>query len=446
MLQLKRHFYANDNIPRKLPIIRKSFYRAGLKPVEKTPSPTKAEQYKVVADGIMPMLALLSGAYAFLQNLPLTSLLWPSFIIGTFLVLTTTQSEPESRLRNISGLLIVACLATGLAAFFSINGLALIAMELALLVTTLALVIGWIFKSKPTVLLSIFSALFYLASLNPELGLTTGLTDQVSLLGAGILPWLILGQVILARKVQSSAGLFLAIIAGYIWLGVSVKDMPLSAIAGLLFAIATTHYWLSKVWAESGNFGANIHRICAWVIALSSAVYVQSIWLNIDSGQAKPFWSPNGLWWSGLGIALFTLFLATLMRYKTSHITLLGIFIICLAVAALPIAIAKPDLYYLAFEAIPGLDARPGLGLVIGAIIIATGFIWVMEGLKRDQGLSVAIGTTAIAIETFILFRPDKFNVDLGVTFILSLICALCIGGLIAGSAPDETHSPRNYA
>ena len=154
----------------------------------------------------------------------------------------------------------------------------------------------------------------------------------------------------------------------------------------------------------------------------------------------------NTLWWSALGVAMFTLFLAALMRYKTSHITLLGIFIVNLAVLALPLATAKPDLIYTAFEAIPGLNARPGLGLVIGAIIIAVGFTWLVGGLKRGRLLDIAIGATAIGIEALILFQPAEFNADLGVTFVVSLICALCIGGLIAGATPDNTHSAGNYA
>lgn len=446
MLQPKQHLSANDNAPlRQLPI-RAKLSRFNPTFANSTPHPTAVQQRKIGVGWIIPSLAVLCGAFAFLQSLPLVNLFWPSLIIGTLLLLTAVQSEPESRLRNFSGLLMVAFFTTGLAALLSQNGFTLIGVELALLVSTLSLIVGWMFTSKPSVLLSSFSGLIYLASFYPELGLTTGLTDQVSLLGAGILPWVILGQIVLAQKVRSSVVLFTAIIAGYILLGTLAKDMPLTALAALGFAIAAAHYWLSKAWAEAGKFGANIHRICAWVIALGAALYIQSIWLNVDSGQAKPFWPPNTLWWTMLGAAMFTLFIASLMRFKTSYITLSGIFIICLAVAVLPAATAKPDLIYVVFDAIPGLNARPGLGLVMGAIIIAAGFIWLVGGLKRGELLDMAIGATAIGIEALVLFQPAKFNADLGVTFVVSLICALCIGGLIAGATPDHTQSLRNYA
>ena len=446
MLHPKRQSNANDNAPLRQPITQKRFLRPNPKPIQRAHSSIKTYQHKTAVAWVTPILAMLGGAFALLQSLPLITLFWPSLIIGTLLLLTAVQSEPDSRLRNISALLMVASFATGLAAMLSINGFTLIGVELALLVSVLSLVIGWMFKSTPPVLLSAFSALLYLANFYPELGLTTGLTDQASLLGAGILPFIILGQIALAQKFRSSIVLFAAIIAGYIWLSTLTKDMPLPALAGLGFAITAAHYWLSKAWAEADKFGADIHRICAWVIALSAALYIQSIWLNVDTGQANPLWSPNTLWWSALGIAMFTLFLAALMRYKTSHISLSGVFIVSLAAFALPLITAKPDLVYAVFDAVPGLNARPGLGLVIGAIIIAIGFIWLVGGLKRGRLLDIAIGATAIGIEALILFQPTKFNVDLGVTFVVSLICALCIGGLIAGATPEHTHSTGNYA
>lgn len=446
MLNPKRNFSANDNAPLRRPIIRKSSRRPNPKPVYKAPDPFKAHQRKIATAWVIPIVAMLGGAFALWQSLALITLFWPSLIISTLLLLTAVKSEPDSRLRNFSGLLMVAFFTTGSAAFLSLNGFTLISVELTLLVSVLSLVTGWILKSKPPVLLSAFSALLYLANFYPELGLTTGLTDQASVLGAGILPWVIFGQIILAQKIRSSTVLFAAIIAGYIWLSTLTTDMPLPALAGLGFAIAAAHYWLSKAWAEADKFGADIHKICAWIIALSAALYIQSIWLNVDTGQAKPIWSPNTLWWSALGVAIFTLFLAALMRYKSSYISLSGIFIVSLAVLALPVATAKPDLVYEVFDAIPGLNARPGLGLVIGAIIIAIGFIWLVEGLKRGRLLNIAIGTTAIAIEAIILFQPAKFNADLGVTFVVSLICALCIGGLIAGATPAPKHSAGNYA
>lgn len=406
------------------------------------------QSYKIKSNlaWLMPAFAVMFAVYAVTQSLPLTDLPWPSLIIAALLFLTAARAERDSPLRNLSGLLMVVAATTGLAAVLSLNGFTLIGVELALLVSFLALVSGWIFKSTPSVLLSAFAGLLYLASAYPELGLTTGLTDKGSQLGAGLVPLIILGQIILAQKFKTSVVLFAAITAAYIWLGTLATDIPLPALAGLGFAVAATHYWVAKAWAETGKFGADIHRICAWMIAISAALYVQSIWLNTNAGQAKPFWPPDNIWWAVLGGAMFILFATSLIRYKSSHITLPGIFIVCVAVAALPIAMAKPDLIYAAFERVPGLNARPGLGLIIGAIIIAGGFIWLVGGLKSGRFLDMSIGALAIGIEAIVLFQSARFDADLGVVFVVSLICALCVGGLIAEASPDRSQSTNNYA
>lgn len=446
MRQPKLQIIANDNAPLRQPRIRKSFVQLNTNPYRKPRNFVSTQGQKSLLAWLIPLLVILCGVFTVWQSVPLTTLLWPSVIIGGLMLLTTAQSERDSRLRNISGLLLVAAFATGLAALLSQNGFTLIEMELALLVSTLSLIAGWIFKSKPAVLLSAFSGLVYLASYFPELGLTTGLTDQVSQLGAGLMPWLILGQIVLSQNIRSSIILFVAVTAGYIWLGLLAIDIPLPALAGLSFAIAAAQYWLGKTRVETGSFGANIHRVFGWVIALVAALYTQSLWLNFNTGQATPFWPPNTLWWTILGAAMFMIFITSLMRYKTSHISLFGIFILCSAVLLLPVATAKPDLIYLVFDAIPGLNARPGLGLIIGAAIIAAGLIWLVGGLKSGRLLDMCLGAVAIGIETMVLLRSARFDADLGVIFVVSLICALCVGGLIAGVSPDRTPSHGNYA
>ena len=395
---------------------------------------------------IIPLMCLLFAAYAHWQNMALTILFWPSLIAGTLLLFTAKKSEAESRLRNFSGLLMIAAFTVTLSALLAQNGFALVAMELTLLIALIALAVGWIFKSKPSVLLSTFATLLYLSNHYPELGLMSGLTEKVSLLGAGLVPWVILGQIFLAQKLKSSIVLLTSIIAGYIWFGTFATGMPLSALMGLFFAIAASHYWLSKAWDERNQFGANVHKIFAWIVALAAAVYIQSMWLSVDAAPAKPFWPPSTLWLSIMGAAMLTLFVTSISRYKTSHVSLAGIFIVCSAVFVISIATIKPDWIHAIFDAIPGLDARPGLGLIIGAMIIASGFMWIVSGLKRGELANMSLGAAAIGIEALVLFQPDRFNADLGVIFIGSLICALCIGGLIAGATPEHKHSLKNFA
>ncbi len=446
MRQPKQIYCANDNAPLRAPRMRKSFKQVNMAGGRKAPNPIAVHKQKAAALWIIPIIAMASGAYAIWQTLPLNTLLGPSLVLGTILLLTALKSEKDSRIRNISGLLMVAAFSVSLCSWLSQNGFTLIGVELALLVSSLALLIGWMFKSGPAVLLSAFSALLYLASFYPELGLMTGISDELSQLGSGLLPFLILGQIVLAEKLRSSLVLLSAIIAAYIWLGTLTTDMPLNVLAGIGFAIAAAHYWLGKAWSETGKFGADLHRVCAWLIALCAALYVQSVWMQAEFGQAKPVWSPSVLWWGALGVAMATLFIASLMRYKTSHISLAGIIIVLSVGAAIPLGTAKPDLVYSLFDLIPGLMARPGLGLMIGAVIIATGFLWVVSGLKHGRLLDMSMGAIMIGIEAIILFQPDSFNADLGVVFIVSLICALCFGGLVAGASPNTHHPAGHYA
>lgn len=446
MRQPKQIYCANDNAP-----LRSSRLRSGVKPVkvrtaQKSPDPFTSQKQNAVANWIIPIIAMMSGAWAIWRNMALNTLVWPSLFIGIALILTTIRAKPDSRLRNISGLLTVAAFAASLCAWLSQNGFTLIGVELALLVSTLSLLIGWGFKSKPAVLLSVFSTLFYLASLYPELGLMTGISEQFSQLGSGLLPWLILGQIVLAQKLRSFIVLFFAIGAAYIWIETLTTNTPMTVLAGLSFAIAAAHYGVGKARSESGEFGANLHRFCAWFIGLCAVLYVQSTWMSPDMGSAKPYWTPNSFWWCALGVAMATLFIASLIRYKSSNISMLGIFIIVLAVGAIPLATAKPDLVHDVFEAIPGLNAQPGLGLIIGAVIIASGCLWLVRGLKYGQILDLSMGALIIGIEAVILFQPDSLNTDLGVIFVVSLICALCFGGLVAGSSPDKNLNTAHYA
>jgi len=296
-------------------------------------------------------------------------------------------------------------------------------------------------------MLSTVAALVYLASLFPELGLLTGLTDNFSQIGIGVIPVLLLGQVLLAQRLRSHLITALTITAIMVWFLAITKNLPLHALTGLVFAVAAAHYCLGKTCETAEIFGARLHTLFALVVGLIAALYVQSLWMQFDSDKAQPIWNANNFWWSVVGLSMLTIIVTSLMRFKSSQISLTGIFIISLGIFLLPLATARPDLIESAFYQIPGLDAYPGMGLVIGAAIISACIIWIVKGLRDGHLLNVLIGTVGIGLEAIILYQPKHFNMDFGVIFIMSLICALCIGGLIAGStSPDYTEHTANYA
>jgi len=212
--------------------------RRGLKlvataPDRKAPSPIVVHKRKIAALWLAPILTIFAGMYAIWQSTPLNLLFWPSLGLGTVLFLVTLSAEKNSPLRNISGLAMIAAFVVSINSWLSQTGFSLVNMELTLLVAGLALITGWVFKSTPATLLSTFSTLLYLASLYPELGLMTGISDRISQLGSGVLPIVILAQIILSERLRSSVALFFGIISAYIWVGTLSADMPLKILSGL---------------------------------------------------------------------------------------------------------------------------------------------------------------------------------------------------------------------
>lgn len=446
MRQPKYILSANDNAPQR--VERARFGKRLAKTDVKPTSSDGISKYKQPSDfgWIIPLLACAMTISAVWQGSSFLTLFWPTMIITVLLFWTALRAAPFSRLRNISSLMFVGAAALCMYQLLSQNGFTLIAVEIALVVSSIALVSGWVLRSRPAIMLSSIGAIGYLMSLFPELGLLTGFTDGLSKLGIGLVPCLLFGQAIAAQKFRSYALSLTVIIASYVWMIAIAKNMIMPELIGLGFAISAAHYCLGKAWCDQGLFGARLHTVFPLIIALGTALYMQSLWMNIDTGQAKPLSSPNRFWWSIFGVATFVIFISSLMRYKASQISLSGIFIISTAALVLPIATVSPDIIYAAFENIPGLEAHPGLGLVIGAAIIACGVTWVANGLKQGRLLNVIIGAVAIGVEGLILYQPSRFNMDLAVIFIVSLICALCIGGLIAGSTFDESRHTPNHA
>jgi hypothetical protein len=436
---------ANDNAP-----IQATKFNTLVRP---TPAPIRRKaktpherRFLPGLSWIIPFLVIVAAGFILWEEMPLKSLFWPSILIGTILMISTLKAKYRPELRNISSLLMTGAFSTAIAAYLSDSGFTLIGVELLILISTLAILIGWVFQSKSAILLSVFSNILYLTSLFPELGIVTGIGEQTSHLGAELVPWLILGQILLAQHLRSPMVLIAAITTGYIWLIYSISEMLLEHMAGISFVIAATHYWYGKWRAENAVFGADIHRMSAWCIAIGAALFVQSIWLNTAGPQIKPYETPSLVWWSITGAATFCLFVISLRRYKTSHLSLFGTFALCAATLLLSVAAVMPEFVRSSLETVPGLNAHPSLGFVIGAAIIASGFYWLVGGLKSGRLLDMSMGAIVIGIQATILFKPEKFNADLGVIFVVSLICTLCVGGLVAGATSDQSKLDDNFA
>ena len=152
-----------------------------------------------------------------------------------------------------------------------------------------------------------------------------------------------------------------------------------------------------------------------------------------------PAWIPTQIWWGAFLGAALILFVSSLIRFKHSYITLPGIFILSLSAAVLPLASIKPGLIRDIFSSIPGLLPAPGFGLVIGAVIMAAGMAWIVNGLRKSQFVNIIVGTVLIGTQVLILMAPGRIDLDGVIIFLTSLIGALCIGALIAGASLDHS-------
>ncbi|WP_427451085.1 hypothetical protein [Litorimonas sp. WD9-15] len=327
----------------------------------------------------------------------------------------------------------------------ALAGISLNTIDMAMIVACLSLAIAVMYKSAPALLTSVFATTLWLFAFIPALNMMFGLGESNSFGWTMLLPILLVGQIILSSKLQNTACLAVSLLASYgwiAWLGVTA-NIPVTALAGLGFAIGVAHHRIGKSLKDENRFGAAWQSWLGVIAALGAALFLQSIWLNPDMGQAIPGWMPTQIWWAGLGVTTLALFIASLQRYKNSRITLSGIFILSAATLILPIVSIRPDLVRDVFAAIPGLGAAPGFGLIIGAAIMAAGLAWITNGLRRLKLFNVIIGAALVGIQGIVLLAPGRANLDLGIVFICSLIAALCIGGLVAGASLDHSRPAR---
>ena len=320
-------------------------------------------------------------------------------------------------------------------------GIELNTIDIALFTALTALIIGFCFKSAPALLASTLSLLTWLFAAIPEANAFFGLGQTYSAGWTNVVPILLIAQLYLATRLKSVSCLLLITVLGYawgIWLGLSF-NMPLTAVAGLIFAVGIAQHRLGKSMIDSKTFGASTHSWVGILSALMAAHYLQVSWLSPEMNSEIPAWIPTQIWWGAFLGAALVLFVSSLIRFKHSYITLPGIFILSLSAAVLPLASIKPGLIRDVFFSIPGLLPAPGFGLVIGAVIMAAGMAWIVNGLRKSQFINIIVGTVLIGTQVLILMAPGRIDLDGVIIFLTSLIGALCIGAMIAGASLDHS-------
>lgn len=446
MQQLQSFTGANDNSPTWVMDKAAPRKQTSLQPVGiySKPVPKKKTSFNLL--WVLPFAALSAGLWAWLNMIPTGQILWPAAAIGMMLLLSAAAAKSSYQNRDLCVLTATGAFATSLFAATTQTGVALFPTDIAVMVATLSLGLSWVFKSRPALLLSGFSGLVWLASLQPTVSEYLGLGVPATQAWLPLFPILILAQAILAKYLRTYAPMVVTIMAAYGIAAIVGTTFPSLALAGVLFAAAAAHHRLGKAWADMGTFAARLHITTGWLVAIGAATVIQSHWLNEEAGQAAPLWLPTEGWWIALVVSGFGLFISSILRYKHAQITLSGIFLVSAAASILPIASLRPDLIYYAFDLLPGLPARPGFGFIIGAAIMASSIGWIVNGLRTGKLLDILLGSAVVAIQVMILFTPGEITLDFGIVFVLAFICALCVSGLIAGSSLSHSRPARRYA
>lgn len=324
-------------------------------------------------------------------------------------------------------------------------GLNLTLIDGIILMSVLALTMGYALKSRIAILASICAALLW--AMMSFIGLTP--INEM----AGLFPVLIALQIYSGTRINSGLPITLATFTGYFGLIGLLSTLwidnliPVSFAASLLFIIGAAHHRLGKAAADSKMVGSNVHIFTGWIAAIVSVITFQYLWLSPDAAlSSEAVLSASGLsyWKIGVSLSILAIFISGIVRFKHTQITLPGIFLLTICSALIPLMMWIPSGPERLAAAIPGVTAIPAIGIIIGASIIAAGLGFAINGVRRGSRLMLLLGVSVLGIETFLLMSPSLMTVDNIIVFIASLVTALAIGGAIAGnSLAFQAPAPR---
>lgn len=452
---------ANDNLP-DIETANTTWHRHALS------KPAGASQKAKVPDNLGDReIALKSTSKG--RSLKLSIVLWVvalSLGFSNFIVSTSTEFKALSSLAvlwvglwtnyvaadynrwRLSELAIVSALSGLISAIILVTnyfGLNLTPTDGFILMSVLSLGMGYVLKSRIAILASICVTLLWAV---------------MSLIGAVptnnmivLFPVLTLGQIYFGSKIQSGLTIGLAVVTGYygliglitiLWAN---DILPLTYASALLFIFGVAHHRSGKAAEDSQITGSNIHIYSGWIVATFSAVIFQSFWLSPDAlPQVTTVLNPRNLliWKLAVSLSILTVFISAIIRFKHSQITLSGIFLLTLSSALIPLMIWLPNWPETFAANIPGVEASPAFGLIIGAGVMAAALGFVINGIRRHSKLMLVLGLAAVIFEIYLLMTPSLMTTDNIIIFFASFLAALAIGGTLAGnSLAFQAPAPR---
>lgn len=314
-----------------------------------------------------------------------------------------------------------------------------------LLMSLTPLLIGYILKSRICVLASICASLLW-AALS-----FTGIIEFSNIMI--VFPAIWAAQIMTATKIRSGMAITLAVLTGYYW-AVSfifeswiAGNLPLTFAAATIFVVGTAHHRSGKAAEDKKITGNSIHIYIGWAAAIIGAIGFQYFWLSPDALQSSTATlSPQGLGlWKGVTLAaLAVIFCGAIIRYKYSQITLPGIFLVTAVSAIIPMMLWFPALTQKSVAAIPGVNAMPTIGILIGSGVLAAALAMVLNGIRRHSPIMMALGIAAIFTQAYLLIKPEFITLDNLVVFGAGLLASLAISATIAGSSlSHQAPAPR---
>lgn len=313
------------------------------------------------------------------------------------------------------------------------------------LMSVIPLCIGFILKSRICALASICASLLWGAI--SFMGLTEASNMMI------LFPVIFAAQILLGTKMKSGMVITLAVLTAYYWVANivfmhwSAGNLPLTFGAAAIFILGLAHHRAGKAAEDNLLTGSAVHIYAGWLIALIGAIGFQYFWLSPDAVQTETAsLSSNGLMlWKGVVIlALITIFCSAIMRYKHSQISLAGIFILTAASALLPLMLWFPSWPQSLAAVMPGLNAFPTIGIIIGSAIIAGALGMMLNGVRRHAPIMIAMGVVMMFAEAALLLKPDYMTLDNSIIFSAGLLISLAVGAIIAGSSlAHQAPAPR---
>ena len=393
-----------------------------------------------VGAALLALGSFFFGATTTVKALASVSILWAGLWCSY-----VSADHGHWRLSELAVVTALAGLLGGITTAANVFGLGLTLMDGLILMSIVPLFIGLLMNSRICVLASIGAALGW-AMLT--------FSNSTALTGAAaLLPLIFAGQLFVATKIKSGVAIALTVGTAYyclLSLGYSLwkeDNLPLTFAAAALFIIGVAHHRGGKAAEDNRLIGSPIHIHLGWIGAMVGAIGFQYLWLNpnvLTTSTASLSIAGMTTWRIIVITALAMIFCSGIMRYKHSQITFLGIFLLTLASAIIPMMLWIPTWPQSLASIIPGIDLMQTVGVMIGASILAMAIGMVLNGARRHSPLMIAMGLGGFVAQAYLLIKPDYLTIDNVVIFGGTCLAALAIGGVIAGSSlAHQAPAPR---